>query len=170
MGHLTVMKSMGTCWQIHLEPRRERERESETALRREGRQWLNTDLTIKTASSVVFEVAAARRCNSLYNLQRLGLREKRKEKKTESSRFFVTYKLTLGFQNITCFSAAVGQLPVTSPFFLFPTSSSMSPVWYCDRADADHSPQLSAVQPAVRQELSDALGAQRCKRVHAFDD
>lgn len=26
MGHLTVMKSMGTCWQIHLEPQRKRER------------------------------------------------------------------------------------------------------------------------------------------------
>lgn len=54
MGHLTVMKSMGTCWQIHLEPlvsegERQSEEEREMELRREGRQWQNTGLTIKTA-------------------------------------------------------------------------------------------------------------------------
>lgn len=82
----------------------------------------------------------------------------------------MTYKLTLGFQNITCYLAGVGQLPVTPQFFYSPTSSTVSPVWYCDRVDADHSPRLSAVQPAVRQELSSVLGTQRCKRVHAFED
>lgn len=73
MGHLTVMKSMGTCWQIHLEPQWERERglerggvcvwekerEWERGRRRRveaqergwvgGRQWLNTGLTKKAA-------------------------------------------------------------------------------------------------------------------------
>lgn len=37
MGHLTVMKSMGTCWQIHLEPQwaREKERERKRVRERE---------------------------------------------------------------------------------------------------------------------------------------
>lgn len=60
MGHLTVMKSTGARWQIHLEPWREGERERERQkggvgwretdrleaiarqLGRKGRQWHNT--------------------------------------------------------------------------------------------------------------------------------
>lgn len=61
MGHLTVMKSTGTRWQIHLEPWREGEGEREMGgwmerdrqaeggeierqLGRKGRQWHSTGL------------------------------------------------------------------------------------------------------------------------------
>lgn len=54
-----------------------------------------------------------------------------------------------------------------STLLLYPTSSTVYPVWYCDRVDADHRPRLSVVQPTVRQGLSGVLG---CKWVHAFDD
>lgn len=52
---------------------------------REGKQWLNTGLTIKTAQNVVFEIcsSAAKCCNYLCNLQE-RVRQKGKEtKKTQ---------------------------------------------------------------------------------------
>lgn len=46
------------------------------------------------------------------------MRQREREKiDRESSRFYVIYKLTQGFQNITCYLAGVGQLPVTPQFF-----------------------------------------------------
>lgn len=65
---------------------------------------------------------SSRCCNSL---QPAGKSEAERERERqrrqgESSGFYVTYKLTRGFQNITCYLPGVGQLPVTPQFFYSP--------------------------------------------------
>lgn len=82
------------------------------------------------------------------------------KKDCKSSRFYVTYKLTQGFQNITCYLAGVGQLPVTLPFFFYsPTSSSMSPcVVLVIGLMLITVPRSLRSRPAVRQGLSSVLG------------
>lgn len=61
---------------------------------------------------------SSRCCNCL---QPAGECEAERDKRErQSSRVYVTYKLTQGFQNITCYLAGVGQLPVTPQFFYSP--------------------------------------------------
>ena len=138
----------------------QRERES---IRREGRQWLNTGLTIKTAYSVVFEVcSAAERCSN-FSLQLAGTCEGGERKNKETSRFLCDLQIVTGLTkhylllgrcwSITCHSSPLLYSPTS-----FPPRPAVSPVWYCDRADADHSPRLSWVRASCQTGTEQCVG------------
>lgn len=132
-------------------------------LRREGRQWLNTGLTIKAVPVWCFLwglLLSRECCNSL---QPAGNSQTERAKAGGNSRFHVTHELTQGFQNITCYLPSVGQLPVTSQFFY---SSLPRP---CPQCGAVMGLMLITVPPASCQ-LRGVLGTRGCKPVHAFDD
>lgn len=142
----------------------------EMELRGEGRQWLNTGLTIKAAqSSVFFEVcssaeSAVTLCNLLettrHREERARGGRRRELKILCDSRIDTTlskhYLLLPQCWSITCHSTIL-----LFPFFRHCVPS-VGPRWgQC---------WSQCLQPAVRQEPRCMLGTQGCKRVHAFDD
>lgn len=133
-------------------------------LRRKGRQWHNTGLTIKTAQSVVFEVcsAAARCCKSLLNLQQ-RVRQSETEDRQREQEILCDLQIDTGLSKHYLLLGWCWSITCHSTILLFTSSSTGSPVWSCDTVYADHRPRLSVVQRAVRQELSGALGTHRCK-------
>lgn len=117
---------------------------------------------------------SSRCCNSL---QPAGKGEVESERKRERARtqqreleIWYAFQIDTGLSKYYLLLGWCWSITWHFSILLFSTSSTVSPVWYCDRADADQSPWLSADQPAVRQELICVLGNQRCKREHAFDN
>lgn len=174
MGHLTVMKSMGTCWQIHLEPQRKRERGLDRE--RSGRwgssggagwcrQWLNTGLTIKaTPVGVFFEVlssaeSAVTRCN----LQETARRRGRRQEGTPDFMWLTNWHKAFKTLPATC-PVLVNYLSLCNSFIpLFLSCVPSVELWWgwC---------WSQCLQPAVKTAAEGCAGNTGCKPVHAFDD
>lgn len=120
MGHLTVMKSMGTCWQIHLEPQWERERVRERGKLREGGRDGAQEGGQTMAEHGFNNKNSAKCC-----LWGLFCSSKELWQRDPGFMWLTNWH---SFHNITCYWTAVGQLPVTPTFPSILASSTLCPL------------------------------------------